>query len=176
MGNLNKVMLIGRLGKDPEIRYTQSGSAVANFSLATDEYWTDAQGQRQQRTEWHNIVVWNKLADLAQNYLKQGSQVYVEGRLQTRSWDDAQTGQKRYRTEVVASTLQFLDSGPTDSGAGYYANEPQSQTASQHDPSNSNQPSAGKNTVAESGDSRNAGQASQSSPPADSYIEDDIPF
>ena len=176
MGNLNKVMLIGRLGKDPEIRYTQSGSAVANFSLATDEYWNDAQGQRQQRTEWHNIVVWNKLADLAQNYLKQGKQVYLEGKLQTQSWEDAQTGQKRYRTEVVARTLEFLDSRPSDSGAGYYANEPQSQTASQHDPSNSNQPSAGKNVVAESGDSRNAGQASQSSPPADSYIEDDIPF
>ncbi len=176
MGNLNKVMLIGRLGRDPEIRYTQTGSAVANFSLATDENWTDAQGQRQQRTEWHYIVVWNKLADLAQNYLKQGSQVYVEGKLQTQSWDDAQTGQKRYRTEVVARTLQFLDSRPTDSGAGNYANEPQSQTASQQDPPYSDQQSAGKDAVAESGDPRHAGQSSQSSPPADSYIEDDIPF
>ena len=107
MGNLNKVMLIGRLGKDPEIRYTQSGSAVANFTLATNEYWNDSQGQRQEKTEWHNIVVWNKLADLAQNYLKQGSQVYLEGRIQTNSWDDAQTGQKRYRTEVVANHAIF---------------------------------------------------------------------
>ena len=110
MGSLNKVMLIGRLGKDPEIRYTQSGSAVANFSLATSEFSKDKQGQKQERTEWHNIVAWEHLADLAQNYLKKGKQVYIEGRLQTRSWEDPQ-GQKRYTTEIVASTMQFLDGG-----------------------------------------------------------------
>ena len=130
MGNLNKVMLIGRLGKDPEIRYTQSGSAVANFTMATDEYWTDQQGQRQQSTEWHNIVAWNKLADLVQSYLKQGSPVYVEGRLQTRSWDDAQSGQKRFKTEINAKTIQFLDSRPAEAGAGGY-NRPQPQPQAQ---------------------------------------------
>ena len=96
MGSLNKVLLIGRLGKDPEIRYTQSGNAVAHFSIATSESWTDSQGQRQEKTEWHEVVAWNKLADLAQSYLKQGSLIYIEGRLQTRSWDDQQTGQKRF--------------------------------------------------------------------------------
>ena len=93
MGSLNKVMLIGNLGRDPEIRYTQAGSAVANFSLATTDRWTDRQGQRQERTEWHDIVAFDRLADLAQNYLKKGKSVYIEGRLQTRSWEDPQ-GQK----------------------------------------------------------------------------------
>ena len=88
MGSLNKVMLIGNLGRDPEIRYTQAGSAVANFSLATTDRWTDRQGQRQERTEWHDIVAFDRLADLAQNYLKKGKSVYIEGRLQTRSWED----------------------------------------------------------------------------------------
>ena len=109
MANLNKVMLIGRLGQDPEIRYTQSGSAVANVTIATNDYWTDKQGGKQERTEWHSLVLWGKLADLAQSYLKKGSQVYVEGRLQTRDWEDQQ-GQKHYKTEVVVTTMQFLDS------------------------------------------------------------------
>ena len=176
MGNLNKVMLIGRLGKDPEIRYTQTGSAVANFSLATNEYWTDAQGQRQERTEWHNIVAWNKLADLAQNYLKQGNQVYLEGRLQTRSWDDAQTGQKKYRTEVVANILQFLDSRPSDTETGSIAGQPQSQSASQQNTSYSSSQSADDGAVSESPSPQNPASPSQENPPVDSYIEDDIPF
>ena len=176
MGNLNKVMLIGRLGKDPEIRYTQSGSAVANFSLATDEYWNDSQGQRQQKTEWHYIVAWNKQADLAQNYLKQGSQVYLEGKLQTSSWDDAQTGQKRYRTEVVVRTLQFLDSRPADGGGGDYARQPQTQPASQQNSSNAAPRSADASAVSESPNPQNPAPSSQETPPVDSYIEDDIPF
>jgi len=113
MANLNKVMLIGRLGQDPEIRYTQSGSAVANTTIATNDYWTDKQGEKQERTEWHSLVLWGRLADLAQSYLKKGSQVYVEGRLQTRDWEDQQ-GQKHYKTEVVVTNMQFLDSKNVD--------------------------------------------------------------
>ena len=113
MANLNKVTLIGRLGQDPEIRYTQSGSAVANATIATNDYWTDKQGEKQERTEWHSLVMWGRLADLAQSYLKKGSQVYVEGRIQTRDWEDDQ-GQKHYKTEVVVTTMQFLDSKISD--------------------------------------------------------------
>src|ERR1700690_2495879 len=104
---LNKGMLIGNLGKDPEVRYTPGGQAVANFTIATNENWTDKQGQKQERTEWHRIVVWGKLAELCGKYLTKGRQAYIEGRLQTRSWEDQQ-GQKRYSTEIVANTVQFL--------------------------------------------------------------------
>jgi len=107
--SLNKALLIGHLGKDPEIRYTADGSPVANFSLATNEVWTDKNGTRQERTEWHNIVAWSKLADLAKRYLTKGRQVYVEGRIRTREWDDRE-GNKRRTTEIVASTLVLLGS------------------------------------------------------------------
>ena len=115
MGSLNKVMLIGNLGRDPEIRYTNSGSSVANYSIATTDRWTDRQGQKQERTEWHDIVAFDRLADLSQNYLRKGSNVFIEGRLQTRSWED-NDGQKKYRTEVVANVIQFLDKGWSDNG------------------------------------------------------------
>jgi len=105
--SVNKVILVGRLGQDPELKYTPSGSAVCNFSLATSESWNDKSGQKQERTEWHRVVVWSKLAELCNQYLAKGRQAYVEGRLQTRSWDD-KTGNKRYTTEVLASTIQFL--------------------------------------------------------------------
>ena len=105
--SLNKALLIGHLGRDPEIRYTADGSPVANFSLATNEVWTDKNGTRQERTEWHNIVVWSKLADIAKRYLTKGRQVYVEGRIRTREWDDRE-GNKRRTTEIVASTLVLL--------------------------------------------------------------------
>jgi len=192
MASLNKVMLIGRLGRDPEIRYTQSGSAVANFSIATDEYWTDQQGQRQQKTEWHNIVAWNKLADFVQSYLKQGRQIYLEGNLQTSSWDDAQSGQKRYKTEVKARVIQFLDSRPAEDGAGNYNSRPQNQSSPQNQPppqqSPQNQPYSGPpvNNGSVSETSQQPAQMQQNpsqnqpppqdEPPIDSYIEDDIPF
>lgn len=115
MGSLNKVMLIGNLGRDPEIRYTNSGSSVANYSIATTDRWTDRQGQKQERTEWHDIVAFDRLADLSQNYLRKGSNVFIEGRLQTRSWENSD-GQKMYRTEVVANQIQFLDKGWSDNG------------------------------------------------------------
>jgi len=112
-GSINKVILIGRLGKDPEMRFTPSGKAVTNFTLATNENWTDQGGERQERTEWHRIVTWGKLAENCAKLLSKGKQVYVEGRLQTRSWDD-RDGNKRYTTEIVANTMQIL--GPMEGG------------------------------------------------------------
>ncbi|MBF0104162.1 MAG: single-stranded DNA-binding protein [Deltaproteobacteria bacterium] len=109
MASVNKVILIGNLGKDPEIRYTASGSAVANFNIATTERWKDKQtGNLEEKTEWHRIVVWGKLAELCKEYLAKGRAVYIEGRLQTRQWDD-KDGNKRYTTEVNAQIVQFLD-------------------------------------------------------------------
>ena len=160
MANLNKVMLIGRLGQDPEIRYTQSGSAVANATIATNDYWTDKQGEKQERAEWHSLVLWDRLADLAQSYLKKGSQVYVEGRLQTRNWEDQQ-GQKHYKTEVVVTTMQFLDTkiseggGPPVVGSSDYS-------------VNSATPQA----PSSSADSANG----QKAPQDEGFIKDDIPF
>ena len=110
--SVNKVIVLGRLGQDPELKHTAGGSAVTNFSVATNESWTDKQGQKQERTEWHRVVVWGKLAELCSQYLSKGRQVYLEGKLQTRSWEDNQ-GQKRYTTEVQANTVQFLG-GPSD--------------------------------------------------------------
>lgn len=112
--SVNKVILVGRLGQNPEVRYTPSGAAVANFSLATNETWMDKSGQKQERTEWHRIVVWGKLAELCGQYLAKGRQAYVEGRLQTRQWQD-KDGQTKYTTEIQAQTIQFL--GAT-AGAG----------------------------------------------------------
>lgn len=109
-------MLIGRLGQDPELKYTPGGAAVCNFSIATSESWTDKSGQKQEKTEWHRIVVWGKLAELCNQYLGKGRQAFVEGRLQTRSWDDKE-GQKRYTTEVMANTVQFLDSKQAATGS-----------------------------------------------------------
>ena len=114
-GSLNRVMLIGRLTRDPELRYLPSGQAVCQLAMATNRYGTDQQsGERREFTDYHDVVVWNqgnrKLAELCAQYLQKGRLVYVEGRMQTRSWDDAQSGQKRYRTEVNATDVQFLDS------------------------------------------------------------------
>ena len=109
MSGVNKVIVVGRLGSDPEVKTIPSGQTVANFSVATSENWTDKDGQKQERTEWHRVVVWQKLADVCGKFLSKGRQVYLEGRLQTRSWEDQQ-GQKRYTTEIVASTVQFLGS------------------------------------------------------------------
>ena len=109
--SLNKVMLIGNLGKDPELRYTTSGVAVATFSLATSDSWKDQEGNQQERTEWHNIVAWRKLAEICGEWLKKGKRIYIEGRIQNRSYDDKNTGQKRYITEIVADQMIMLDGG-----------------------------------------------------------------
>jgi len=105
--SVNKVILLGRLGQDPELKYTPGGSPVCNFSLATTEAWTDKSGQKQEKTEWHRVVVWGKLAELCNQYLSKGRQAFLEGKLQTRSWDD-KDGNKRYTTEILASTVQFI--------------------------------------------------------------------
>jgi single-strand DNA-binding protein len=109
--SVNKVILVGNLGKDPEVRFTNTGSAVANFSIATSEVWNDRDGKRQERTEWHNIVVWGKQAEHCGQYLSKGRQVYVEGSIRTSSYDDKTTGQKRYKTEIIAQRVQFLGGG-----------------------------------------------------------------
>lgn len=108
--DLNKVMLIGNVTRDPEVRTTPQGTAVATFSVATNLRWTNQAGERQEKAEFHNVVAWRKLADIVGQYLHRGSKIYVEGRLQTRSWDDAQ-GQKHWRTEIVADNLIMLDRG-----------------------------------------------------------------
>jgi single-strand DNA-binding protein len=119
--SVNKVILVGRLGRDPETRYTSSGQAVCNFTLATDETYKDRAGERQKRTEWHRIVVWAKQAEIAQQYLRKGSLVYLEGRIQTRQWDDRE-GQKRTTTEIVATNFRMLggrgDATAAAAGAG----------------------------------------------------------
>jgi len=128
--DLNKVMIIGRLTRDPEIRTTPNGTNVASFSVATSFNWTDAQGQKKEQTEFHNVVAWRKLADIIGQYLKKGSQVYLEGRLQTRSWDDKTSGQKRYRTEIVADNMIMLGK---PSGASAPANTP-AENVEQNEP------------------------------------------
>lgn len=105
---VNKVILVGRLGADPEVRYTQDGMVVTNFRLATDEQWTDKNGEKAQKTEWHRIVTFGKLAEICGNYLSKGSLIYLEGRIQTRSWED-RDGVKQYTTEIVASNMQRLE-------------------------------------------------------------------
>ncbi|MEO6903732.1 MAG: single-stranded DNA-binding protein [Bacteroidia bacterium] len=107
MAGVNKVILVGNLGKDPEVRHLEGGVAVANFSLATSETYKDKSGQKNEQTEWHNVVVWRGLAEVAERYLKKGMTVYVEGKLRTRSWDDKE-GSKRYTTEIVADNLVML--------------------------------------------------------------------
>ncbi|MBM4167968.1 MAG: single-stranded DNA-binding protein [Ignavibacteria bacterium] len=131
--SVNKVILIGNLGKDPELRYTNSGVAVATFSLATNESWKDQDGNVQERTQWHNIVAWSRLAEICGEYLKKGSKIYLEGRLQHRNYDD-KNGVKRYVTEVVLNEMVMLDS----KGASGPADTPQSGPASDGPPDKGN--------------------------------------
>jgi single-strand DNA-binding protein len=117
--DLNKVQLTGRLGADPETRYTTQGSAITKLRLATNRSWTTEAGEQVQDTEWTTIIAWNKLAEICAQYLRKGSRVYIEGRLQTRSWEDQASGQKRYATEVVANDMIMLDSRRDSMGGGY---------------------------------------------------------
>jgi single-strand DNA-binding protein len=150
--SLNKVMLIGNLGKDPELRFTPSGRAVAKFSLATSEQWTTPEGQRQDRTEWHNIVVWGKQAETCGQYLSKGRQVYIEGSIRSRQYDDKE-GQKRWITEVVAQRVQFLGGGRGEgAGAGRAAG------------------------AGGSGGGGGGGGGDEVGPPAPMPEDDDIPF
>ncbi|MFY9819852.1 MAG: single-stranded DNA-binding protein [Thermoanaerobaculia bacterium] len=130
---VNKVILIGNLGRDPEVRSTPSGQPVASFTLATSRRWRDKNNQKQEQTEWHQIVVWGKQAEIAGQYLTKGKQIYIEGRLQTRSWDDKQTGEKKYRTEIVCENFQMLSS--RGSGGGDFESHGSSPSAPSSSPS-----------------------------------------
>ena len=156
--SVNKVILVGRLGQNPEVRYTPSGAAVANFSVATNESWTDKSGQKQERTEWHRVVVWGKLAELCSQYLSKGRQCYVEGRLQTRQWQD-KDNQTKYTTEVQAQTIQFL--GGASAGAGQGAGAGANDSMDGGYGRGNNAPAAGFGAPADA---------------APSFTEDDIPF
>ncbi|MBY6104869.1 single-stranded DNA-binding protein [Ferrimonas balearica] len=138
-GGINKVILVGNLGQDPDVRYMPNGNAVANITVATSETWKDQQGQRQERTEWHRVVLFRRLGEIAGEYLKKGAKVYIEGKLQTRKWKD-QNGQERYTTEIVADQMQMLDSrGGQDSGqqGGGQQSGGQSRPAQQSAPAQS---------------------------------------
>jgi len=139
MASVNKVILVGNLGRDPELRYTQSGQAVANFSLATTDRFSNKEGERQERTEWHRIVTWGKTAENCAQYLAKGRSVYVEGRLQTNEWEDKE-GQKRRTTEVVAQTVQFL--GGRGQGGGATSGAPPSESGGHSGPGESSPPQA----------------------------------
>ncbi len=163
MASVNKVILVGNLGRDPEVRYMPNGEAVCNFSIATTDNWKDKNGQKQERTEWHNIVMYRKLAEIAGEYLKKGRPVYVEGRLQTRKWQTKE-GQDRYTTEIIADQMQML--GGRDSGG----------SNASYDDMNQDQDSGQSEAPA-----RQAAPATQAAKPAaggSSFDEfdDDIPF
>ena len=157
---INKVILIGNLGRDPETRYSQGGSAVTNFSLATSESWRDRQtGEQKDHTEWHRIVCFARLAEVAGEYLRKGSKVYIEGRLQTSSWE--QEGQKRFRTEIIARELQMLDSrGGAGAPAGF-------EQGGESGPAASHVPGA---------DVPSGGASSSGASSGDDDFDDDIPF
>lgn len=152
-GSLNKVILIGTLGKDPEVRTTPSGTKVANFSMATNEKYTDKSGQKVNNTEWHKIVLWKGLAEITERYLKKGSSVCIEGKLKTRSWSDQQ-GQKKYTTEIIADGLQMLGSANSDQRKDHSSNQ-------------------GHSGVDTGGDQSYQPNQAGSMPPAP---EDDLPF
>lgn len=167
---INKVILVGNLGQDPETRYRPSGDAVTNCTLATSETWNDKQsGQPQERTEWHRVVFFNRLAEIAGEYLRKGSKVYVEGQLRTRKWQD-QTGQDRYTTEIVAKEMQMLDSRGGGQGAGY--------DDGGYQPRQPHQPPAQRGSPSDPPHQYTAGQNSPSPPPPGGFddFDDGIPF
>ena len=164
MRGVNRVILLGNLGQDPEVRYMTNGEAVANFTVATSESWTDQQGKKQERTEWHRVVVYRKLAEIVNQYLHKGSKVYLEGKLQTREWTDQQ-GQKRYTTEIVCNEMQMLDS--KQDGASYLGDQAQ-QAAQQRPPQRQAAPQG--NPPQGYANARSAPMA----PPPD--YDDNIPF
>ena len=166
MKSVNKVILIGNLGKDPEVKYTPQGTPVAKITLATNERFKGKDGQWQDRTEWHNVVLWQRLAEIAGEYLKKGGKVYIEGRLQTRSWDDKQSGQKKYMTEIVANDLVLLG-GRGEGGGGEYA-------GSSRGSSSSSSTSSGGNNFDQRTPESEAPPAASSGGPE--ITDEDIPF
>lgn len=134
--SVNKVILLGNVGKDPEIRSTAGGTVVANFTLATSDRQKDPQGNWQDRTEWHNLVAFTRLAEIVRDYVKKGSKLYVEGKIQTRSWDDKESGQKRYRTEIIVNDLSLLSSRDDAASGGYSRSSASAASYDQRTPSN----------------------------------------
>jgi single-strand DNA-binding protein len=154
--SVNKVILIGNLGKDPEIRYTPQGTAVATLAIATNERFKDKDGQWQDRTEWHKVIAWQRLAEIAGEYLKKGRPVYIEGRLQTRSWEDKNTHEKKYATEIVAQDLVLLGGGGQGAGA--------------------DEGGSSRSRGASSGGGNNMNQGAPDYEGATQITDDDIPF
>lgn len=173
MASVNKVILVGNLGRDPEVRYMPNGEAVCNFSIATTDSWKDKAGAKQERTEWHNIVMYRKLAEIAGEYLKKGRPVYVEGRLQTRKWQTKE-GQDRYTTEIIADQMQML--GGREGGGSNASYDGGMDQSSGGDDSSYSQAPSNQNQVKQS----NAPAQSTAKPAAGGSgfddFEDDIPF
>lgn len=169
---VNKVILVGNLGKDPEVRYTPSGSAVANVAIATSDQWKDKQtGEQQERTEWHRVVFFNRLAEVVGEYVKKGQQIYVEGRIQTRKWQD-QSGQDRWSTEIVANEMQMLGGRGGGAGAGSGFDQGMDQSAApQQRPAPSAPPAQGQG-----GGQQNAPVNAPAQGGAYDDFDDDIPF
>ena len=164
---INKVILVGNLGNDPEVRYGNNGAAIANLSVATSESWKDKNtGEQVEKTEWHRVVMFNRLGEIAGEYLRKGSKVYIEGKLQTRKWQD-QNGQDRYTTEIVANEMQMLDSRGDNMGQGGGYQQPQ-QRAPQQAPQQGGQQFGGQQ--------QQAPQQSQQAPQPAPDFDDDIPF
>lgn len=172
---VNKVILVGNLGQDPEIRYMQNGKAVANLSMATSETWKDQQGQQQEKTEWHRVIAFDKLAEIIGEYVKKGSKIYCEGRLQTRKWTDQQ-GVERYSTEIVISEMQMLDSkqqGQQQGRQGGLVQQAQQQTQQQRAPVNQQQaPQQSRQPQQQGQQQRQAPQYSETP----MNFTDDVPF
>jgi len=152
--SVNKVILLGNVGKDPEVRSTASGVQVASFTLATSDRQKDAQGNWQERTEWHNLKAFNRTAEIVRDYVKKGSKLYIEGKITTNSWDDKETGQKRYRTEIIVNDLSLLSG--REEGSGGYSRSSSTSSSSNYD----QRPPAGQDEVAQSAE----------------ISDDDIPF
>lgn len=168
---VNKVILIGNLGNDPEVRYMPNGKAVANITVATSEVWKDQQGQQQERTEWHRCTMYDRLGEIAGEYLKKGSKVYLEGKLQTRKWQDQQ-GQDRYTTEIIVSEMQMLEYRQAGAGAG--AGNGAGQASGARTGNQAPQQSAPRSQPHGGYQPQNPPPAEYNNPPPD--FDDDIPF
>lgn len=175
---VNKVIIVGNLGNDPEVRYMPNGNAVANLSIATSESWKDQQGQQQERTEWHRVTMYRRLAEIAGEYLKKGSQVFIEGKLQTRKWQDQQ-GNDKYTTEIIADNMQMMGSGGGGQGGGQNAQNNQGGGYQQRPPQQNTGGQGGynQNAPAQKAPQQHAPQqqAPKMSEP-DIDFDDDIPF
>jgi single-strand DNA-binding protein len=157
--SVNKVILLGNVGKDPEIRSTPGGTMVANFTLATSDRQKDAQGNWQERTEWHNLVAFSRTAEIIRDYVKKGSKLYIEGKIQTRSWDDKESGAKRYRTEIIVNDLSLL-SGREEGSGGYSRSSSSASSSSGSSSGYDQRPPASQDEYAQSAE----------------ISDDDIPF